>query len=98
MVKNGEIATPPLSNTLLPGVTRLLLLESLRQHSDLKVVEREISYDEVLSADEIWLTSSSKEIAPVLSINGRPVGDGAVGDIWLAAQRLFSQYKYSVEC
>ncbi|EHR41454.1 aminotransferase class IV [Alishewanella jeotgali] len=98
VVKNGEIATPPLSNKLLPGVTRLLLLEILRQHSDLKVVEREISYDEVLSADEIWLTSSSKEIAPVLSVNGRPVGDGAVGDIWLAAQRLFSEYKYSVEC
>ncbi len=94
VIKNGEIATPPLSNKLLPGVTRLLLLEILRQHSDLNVVEREISYDEVLAAEEIWLTSSSKEIAPVLSVNGRPVGNGAVGDIWLAAQRLFSQYKY----
>ena len=94
VIKNGEIATPPLSNKLLPGITRLLLLAILRQHSDLKVVEREISYNEVLSADEIWLTSSSKEIAPVLSINGQPVGDGKVGDIWLKAQQLFSAHKY----
>lgn len=94
VVKNGEIATPPLSTKLLPGITRLLLLTILRQHSNFNVVEREISYNEVLAADEIWLTSSSKEVAPVLSINDQPVGDGKVGDIWLAAQRLFSAHKY----
>lgn len=98
VVKNGEIATPPLSNKLLPGITRLLLLAILRQYSDLTVVERDISYDEVLAADEIWITSSSKEVAPVLSVNGQPVGTGEVGDIWLAAQQLFSQHKYSIEC
>ena len=96
VIKNGEIATPPLSNKLLPGVTRLLLLAILRQHSDLKVVERDISFAEVLSADEIWLTSSSKEIAPVLKVNGQPVGNGQVGDIWLQAQQLFSRYKYNI--
>ncbi|MDP5037158.1 MAG: aminotransferase class IV [Alishewanella sp.] len=96
VIKNGEIATPPLSNKLLPGVTRLLLLQILRQHSQLKVVERDISYDEVLAADEIWLTSSSKEIAPVTLLNNQPVGNGQVGDIWLQAQQLFSQYKYSI--
>ncbi|WP_445426108.1 aminotransferase class IV [Alishewanella sp. HL-SH06] len=96
VIKNGEIATPPLSNKLLPGVTRLLLLQILRQHSQLKVVERDISYDEVLAADEIWLTSSSKEIAPVTQLNNQPVGNGQVGDIWLQAQQLFSQYKYSI--
>lgn len=94
VIKNGEIATPPLSHKLLPGITRLLLLRILRQHSPLKVVERDISYNEVVAADEIWLTSSSKEIAPVLSINGQPVGDGTVGDIWLKAQQLFSAHKY----
>lgn len=94
VVKNGEIATPPLSSKLLPGITRLLLLKILREHSQLNVIERDISYNEVLAADEIWLTSSSKEVAPVLSINDQPVGDGKVGDIWLAAQQLFSAHKY----
>lgn len=94
VIKNGEIATPPLSTKLLPGITRLLLLKILREHSHFKVTERDIRYDEVLAADEVWLTSSSKEIAPVLKINNQPVGTGKVGDIWLAAQQLFSQHKY----
>ncbi|WP_333607286.1 D-amino acid aminotransferase [Arsukibacterium sp.] len=94
VVKNGVIATPPLSHKLLPGITRLLLLNILRKHSTMQVEERDISEQEVLNADEIWITSSSKEIAPVLQVNGQPVGDGTVGDVWLAAQQLFSAHKY----
>ena len=94
VIKNGVIATPPLTTKLLPGITRLLLLNILRKHSNIKVEERDISEQEVFAADEIWLTSSSKEIAPVLKVNEHTVGSGEVGDIWLAAQQLFSQYKY----
>jgi D-alanine transaminase len=50
--------------------------------------------NELAHADEVWLTSSSKDIAPVLSIDGKPVGDGAVGDVWLAAQTLYSAHKF----
>jgi D-alanine transaminase len=94
VIKDGIIATPPLTNKLLPGITRLLLLNILRQHSNLVVEERDISEQEVFAADEIWLTSSSKEIAPVLKVNEHTVGTGNVGDVWLAAQKLFSQHKY----
>ena len=94
VIKDGVIATPPLTNKLLPGITRLLLLDILRKHSSIKVEERDISEQEVFAADEIWLTSSSKEIAPVLKVNEHTVGNGEVGDIWLAAQKLFSAYKY----
>jgi len=94
VVKDGVIATPPLSNKLLPGITRQLLLAILAKHSSIKVEERDISEAEVLAADEIWLTSSSKEIAPVLFVNDKPVGDGQVGDVWLAVQQLFTAYKF----
>uniref|UniRef100_UPI002356706A aminotransferase class IV n=1 Tax=Rheinheimera sp. TaxID=1869214 RepID=UPI002356706A len=94
VVKDGVIATPPLSHKLLPGITRHILLAILAAHSSLKVEERDISEAEVLAADEIWLTSSSKEIAPVLFVNDRPVGDGLVGDVWLQVQQLFSRYKF----
>ena len=50
--------------------------------------------DELDDADEVWITSSSKEIAPVVEIDGRPVGDGKVGDVWLAAQRLYTEHKF----
>ena len=94
VIKDGVIATPPLSNKLLPGITRLLLLNILRKHSNMLVEERDISEQEVFAADEIWLTSSSKEIAPILKVNEHTVGTGEVGDVWLAAQQLFSAHKY----
>ncbi len=94
VIKNGVIATPPLSTKLLPGITRLLLLNILQKHSNITVEQRDISEQEVFAADEIWLTSSSKEIAPVLKVNEHTVGNGEVGDVWLAAQQLFSAHKY----
>lgn len=94
VVKNNVIATPALDNQLLPGVTRKLLLAILREHSSFTVEERVITMDEVREADELWLTSSSKEVAPIITLDGTPVGNGSVGDVWLQAQALFSQYKY----
>lgn len=94
IVKDGVVITPPLDHQLLPGITRHMLLDILRKHSDIKVEERNVSMQEVMSADEVWLTSSSKEIAPVIEIDGKPVGNGEIGDTWLAAQTLYTQHKY----
>jgi D-alanine transaminase len=94
VVKAKTVITPPLDKQLLPGITRHILLDILRKHSALTVEERAISMNEVRSADEVWLTSSSKEIVPVTKIDALPVGDGQIGDIWQQAQALFTQYKY----
>jgi D-alanine transaminase len=94
IVRDGVIATPPLDHQKLPGITRYMLLDMLRQHSDRTVEERVIHRDEVMSADEVWLTSSSKEVAPVVAIEGEPVGDGQVGDVWLEAQTLFCAHRF----
>jgi len=93
IVKDGVIITPPLDNQILPGITRLMLLDILAKHGDIKVEERTVTMDEVFAADEVWLTSSSKEIAPVVEIDGKPVGNGEVGDVWLAAQTLYTAHK-----
>ncbi|OKY25172.1 D-amino acid aminotransferase [Thalassotalea sp. PP2-459] len=94
IVKHNIIMTPPLDNQILPGVTRHILLAILKEHSKFTIEERAISYKEVLNADEVWLTSSTKEIAPVVKIDNDMISSGEIGDIWLEAQRLFSQYKY----
>jgi D-alanine transaminase len=94
IVADGVVATPPLDNQKLPGITRYMLLDMLRRHSDIPVQERVVTRDEVDKADEIWLTSSSKEVAPVVAVEGRPVGDGDVGDVWLKAQTLFAQHRF----
>ena len=95
IVKNGVVITPSLDNQLLPGITRNMLLDILRKDGKLQVQERVVSMSEVKAADELWLTSSSKDIAPVVELDGQPVGNGKVGDIWLRAQTLYLANKYS---
>ena len=95
IVKNGTVITPALDNAKLPGITRHILLDILRRDGSIPVEERDVSMDEVYSADEVWITSSSKDIAAVVQINGTTVGNGEVGDVWLAAQTLYSAGKFN---
>tara|TARA_B110000046_G_C13024703_1_gene413248 strand:+ start:4678 stop:5535 length:858 start_codon:yes stop_codon:yes gene_type:complete len=95
IVKNGTVITPPLDNQLLPGITRHIVLDILRKDGSIAVEERVVTMDEVASADEVWITSSSKEIAPVVEIDGIAVGNGEVGDVWLFAQALYSAGKFN---
>ena len=94
IVKNGVVSTPPLDNQKLPGITRQIVIDVLRNDGQIAVEERIVTMTEVANADEVWITSSSKEIAPITEIDGKPVGDGTVGDIWLAAQTLYSAAKF----
>lgn len=94
IVKNEVVATPPLDNQLLPGVTRNMLIDILHKEAVLEIQERIISMAEVRSADEIWLTSSSRDVVPVVELDGKQVGNGNVGNIWQLAQALFSAHKF----
>jgi len=94
IVKDGVVATPPLDNQILPGITRQLLLGVLRADGSIPVEERVITMDEVWNADEIWISSSSKEVVPVIKLDGEPVGDGKPGPVWEKAAKLYSAGKY----
>lgn len=94
IVKNGIVNTPPLDNHILPGITRYMLIDILRKYSSIPVKECIVTMQEVLDADEVWVTSSSKEIVPVIEIDGHPVGDGKAGELWLEAQKQYSAHKY----
>lgn len=94
VVNGSEVKTPPLDQHKLAGVTRDMALQILRARSSLKVTETQITRDEVLHADEVWLSSSTKELEPVVSIDGRAVGDGQPGPIWSQAQSLFDLHRF----
>ncbi|MCB1703793.1 MAG: aminotransferase class IV [Halioglobus sp.] len=94
VVKNGVVATPLLDAQKLPGITRHMLLAILRNDGSIPVEERIVTLDELLAADEVWLSSSSKDIVPVIEIDDRPVANGTIGDIWLAAQTLYCAHKF----
>ena len=94
MVKRGEIWTPPLDNQLLPGITRHIIVDILKTKSHCVIKEKKFSLDDLRQADEVWLTSSGKEIAPVTLMDGEPVGTGLVGDVWLEAMSYYVQHKF----
>ncbi len=75
VVKDGAILTPPQDNLILPGVTSNVVLElAAAHHAPLEV--RPVSETELRNADELWLTSSTKEVLGVVTLDGRPVGHG----------------------
>ncbi len=92
IVKEKLLITPPKSDSLLPGITREIVLELAKQHG-IPYAEASISADDLQSADEIWMSSSTKEILPVLKLNGQRVGNGAAGKIWEEMTLLYESCK-----
>jgi D-alanine transaminase len=92
MVAGGLLMTPPNSQYLLPGVTRDLVL-LLARRAGLPTAEAEIAVTDLERADEIWLTSSTRELMPVARLNGRAVGNGRPGPIWERMNRDFQTCK-----
>ena len=92
IVKDSVIITPPTSFCLLPGITRDLILELAEKHN-FNYEVRDIAEDELVSADEVWLTSSTKEILPVVELNAKPVANGQSGPIWERMIDVYQAYK-----
>ncbi|QPC43197.1 D-amino-acid transaminase [Kaustia mangrovi] len=88
IVKDGVVITRPLSNSILPGVTRRTLL-ALAAERQIRIEERLFSIDEAYKADEAFMTSASSFVLPIVEIDGRKVGAGAPGEITTALRRLY---------
>jgi D-alanine transaminase len=86
-VRGGGLATPPLSPAILPGITRDAVLRLARAHA-IAAAETEISAVDLAAADELWLTSSTREIYPVTRLDGEPVGEGRPGPLWMRVRKL----------
>jgi D-alanine transaminase len=94
-VINGELVTPPKNNSILAGITRDVILE-LAEKNSLPYREAAISLAQFKTADEIWVTSSIREILPVVELDGSPVADGKVGTVWHTVNAIFQAYKQSL--
>ncbi len=91
-VAEAQLATPPKDNWILPGITREVVKRLAVEHS-IPFVERRISEEEIKAADEVWLTSSTKEILPVVSIDGRTIGGGKPGVVRAQFSRWLNALK-----
>ena len=89
VVKNGVLLAPPKTQLMLPGITYDLVLELATSYGQpLKVAE--ISENELRDADEVWMTSSTKEILAITTLDGKPVGNGKPGPF---GEQMFQWYQ-----
>lgn len=92
IVTGDTVTTPPKSNRLLPGITRDLVVELIGA-SPYQCREVPVSKAELLQADEIWITSSTLGIAPVVRLDGRPVSGGKPGPAWRDIDTIYQDFK-----
>lgn len=88
IVQSGEILTPPEGPGILSGITRNIVL-SLAREASISLRETCIPVTLLKQVDEVWISSSTKGVAPVTQIDDRPVGDGRPGPIWRQIQGLY---------
>jgi len=92
IVSGDRVITPPKGPYILPGITRDLVVEIAHSH-DIDCVEQPVPIGSLRSANEVWMTSSTKEILPITRIDSRPVGDGKQGPMHVRVFALYQQYK-----
>lgn len=92
VVLDSLVVTPPKTNQILAGITRDFVLE-LAAGDGIPYAEASIYAADLEKAEEIWISSSSKEVMPVVRLNGRMVGNGKPGAVWRRVRELFSAYR-----
>ncbi|MGR8930814.1 MAG: aminotransferase class IV [Gammaproteobacteria bacterium] len=94
-VIDGELITPPKNNQILPGITRDVILE-LAKANQVPYCEDVIALEALQNASEVWVTSSTREIVPVIEVDGSPVGTGKPGPVYEKMDQLLQAYKKSL--
>lgn len=92
VVKDGVLLCPPKDHLILPGITYDVVVEIARSR-EFQLEVRAVSEAEVRSADEIWVTSSTKEVLAVTTLDGKPVGDGRPGMLFRRMHALYQEFK-----
>jgi D-alanine transaminase len=89
--RDGKLITRHLDHGILPGITRAVLIESLKSHG-LELEERAFTVEEAYAAREAFVTSATQQVMPVVRIDGRPIGNGAPGLIATALRRDYHKH------
>ena len=92
VVKDGVVAAPPQDNLILLGITYDLVTR-LAAEGAVRLEIRPITEAELRDADELWLTSSTKEVLAVTTLDGKPVGDGKPGPVFRRMHALYQDHK-----
>ena len=88
VVKNGKITTPPLNADILDGITRDSAIKLLKSKKN-KVMEKNLKINDLLKADEIFMTGTAAEVKSVTRVNKTKIGNGKIGEFTKELQELF---------
>ncbi|MGH9349620.1 MAG: aminotransferase class IV [Vicinamibacterales bacterium] len=94
VVKNGALLTPPLDAGLLPGITREFVLEIARAEG-VEAREQTLRDDDLLGADESFLTSTTRELVPIVQVDDRQIGTGRPGPVTLKLLAAFRKQAWA---
>jgi D-alanine transaminase len=95
IVHGNTVIAPPKDNLMLPGITYDVVLELIKTNK-IPCEVRKIPERELRRAEEVWLTSSTKEVLPITTLDGKPVGDGKPGPLFAKVYDLYQNYKEQV--
>ena len=95
IVKRGVIQSPPKSNLILPGITYDVVVELARANG-LPLEFKDIPEADVRAADELWVSSSSKEVLAIVELDGKRIGDGRPGPVFRRMFQLYQEFKQKV--
>lgn len=90
VVKDGRVATPIADHRILDGINRRLVLR-LAAGLGIAIEERDVTEAELRAADEVWITSTTKELAPIVRLDGAAVGSGRPGPVWRQVRDAFDR-------
>jgi branched-chain amino acid aminotransferase len=89
LVKGDTVYTPEVTDHILEGLTRNTVIELCKKELGIDVIERRIPKSDVVVADEFFMTGTAAHVTPVLSVDGRNIGDGSIGPVTAKLQELY---------
>lgn len=89
LVRKGQLITPPVTADILEGITRDAVMELADKEMEILVIERDVDRTELYAADEVFLSGTGFQIAPITEVDGRPVGTGSIGPVVEKLQELY---------
>jgi len=92
LVKDNCINTHPIGPYILPGITREIVIDCAK-YCNIKVKEIKFNIESLMDADEVWISSSTREVVPITRINDSPINNGKVGETWSSIYDHYQEIK-----
>jgi branched-chain amino acid aminotransferase len=89
LVKDKTLITPPLAEIILPGITRVSIMELAREELGIETVERHVRKEELYGADELFFCGTGAQISPIVKVDGKKIGEGGVGPVTKKLQEIY---------